>query len=311
MDYEKVTPLFKYIGGKTWLKNHLRQELLYILSANKVETYIEPFSGGLGAFLGIQDLLRQNGINKVILNDINSKLINFYKTIQKESNDLIVAYVKLENEFSSLVPSKYFSLNPKLEKIEIKEILKLAEDFYIKTRNEFNSNSNSVENAARLLFLQKHCFNGIYRENSKGGYNTPFNWDGKSFSKEFIEEKINAIKALFSKFDIIFTNKSFIELEYVSTNLYYLDPPYINEDIGENKYNKDSFGIREQKKLIEKISKVPFIYSNHDNKILLDEFKKYNLDLHIRKIARKNIVSASAQSRKEDKLEILITNLNH
>ena len=86
----------------------------------------------------------------------------------------------------------------------------------------------------------------------------------------------------------------------------YLDPPYLNQDISENKYSKDLFGIDKQIKLIEKIQDYSFIYSNHYDDRIIKEFSKFNT-LEI--INRKNTISSSNESRKNDKKEILLTNL--
>lgn len=306
---EQVKPLFKYIGGKTWLKNHLRQELVHVLESNTIKAYCEPFAGGLGAFLSVYDLLLNYKIKDVILNDINSKLICLYKEVKTNPTELLNEYIKLEESFKEKVPTYFFSLDPKKDKEEIKKTLEYAENYYKRIRESFNINTASVASSAKLLFLQKHCFNGIYRENASGGYNTPFNWDGKSFSKELMEEKILSIKSVLDKFNITFINKSFEEINYNKQTFYYLDPPYINQDLVENKYNKEMFDLEKQKSLIEKIHKVPFIYSNHSNDILLEEFSKYNLDLFIRNIPRKNLISASGSSRKNHKMELLITNI--
>lgn len=306
---KEVKPLFKYIGGKTWLKNHLRQELVHVLESTKIKKYVEPFAGGLGAFLSIYDLLLSHNIIDVTLNDINARLINLYRDVKNSPIELLDLYMVLEQGFAKTVPQAFFKLDAKKDKEEIKKILAKADEYYKKIRNDFNSSPISLETSAKLLFLQKHCFNGIYRENSSGQYNTPFNWDGKSFSRESVETKINDIKFVLDQFNITFSNESFADLSYQNEVAYYLDPPYINDDLIENKYNKDLFGFTQQKELIEKISTVSFIYSNHFNEKLMDEFNKYSLDLFVRKIERKNIIAASTNSRKNPKTEILITNI--
>lgn len=303
---KSVKPLFKYIGGKTWLKTELNKELQLILENNKeITTYIEPFAGGLGAFLGIYDTLTKYQIQKVILSDINSGLINLYNHICNQKDTLIKEVIIIEKEFSTKVP-----LN--IKEIKNKEVLKKslieAESFFKNIRKDFNINkgNDNVTQSARLIFLQKHSFNGVYRENGKGEYNTPFNWSGNSML-ETIELKINELYDVFNLFDIKFIVSSYSEIEYNKNSVYYLDPPYINESIIENKYNKDAFGLKEQLDLISKIKNLNFIYSNHYSEILLQELKK-NANHEIKEISRKNIMSASSESRQIDKIEILVTN---
>lgn len=310
MDYNKVSPLFNYIGGKSWLKNNLRKSVETVLyNKNNIDTYVEPFAGGLGAFLGVYDLLFKNGIKNIVLNDINGKLINFYKVVN-ESNNLIENYMKIENEYVETIPLEAKTLHKTKEKDSLKKLLENSESFYKEIRNKFNTNISNVESAACLLFLQNHCFNGVYRENSSGGYNTPFNWEAKIFDREKIEEKINSVKKVFKLFNVEFKVGSFADIEYNKNTLYYIDPPYINEDLVENKYNKSGFTVEMQKDLINRLNGNYFIYSNHDNNILLEEFENFKQELFIQKIARKNIIAASNESRKTDKIEILVFPLN-
>lgn len=289
------------------MKNHLRQELEHLFSMSKKDTYVEPFAGGLGAFFGVYDVLLKNGIKKIILNDINSVLIAFYKQVKDNPDFLIKNYIKLEKDFNGLISENVKIGYKSLNKDELKEAMKEAEKFYLKVRNDFNQEKNIEDKTYKLLFLQKHCFNGVYRENSKGEYNTPFNWGVSEFKENEITERIKEVQSVFNLFNVEFTNKSYADLDYSKNNIYYLDPPYINDDILENKYNKDIFTSKEQFDLINKIKEVPFIYSNHKNKKLLDKFSELFNDIHIREIKRKNIISASANSRKNDKVEVLIT----
>lgn len=303
--------LFKYIGGKTWLKDKIRKPLERILKNNKIEVFIEPFAGGLGCFLNIYDLLEQYKVKKIILNDINKKVINFYKSVYKNPEKLIYEYEILENDFISLVPYKYIEENKIKEKESIKILLSSANEYFIKTRKLFNSCNHDDERAAALfLFLQTHCFNGVYRENQKGEYNTPFNWGVKKFDSIKFNEKIFSVHNIFNMFDIEFLNKSYTDIDYtINHSLYYADPPYINKDgeIKENKYHQDGFNTKDQLNLIDKLSNNNFIYSNHDNELLISNFENKNKSFIYEKINRKNIMSASNESRKIDKVEILIS----
>lgn len=312
MDNKKVNTLFNYIGGKGWLRNDLRKEIAFILEKKSLDTYVEPFAGGLGSFLNIYDLLLSFNVKNVILNDLNRHLINFYQIVKENPEQLISNYMILENEFCKLIPLETFSLNKTKEKLKIKLLLKEAEAFFKKVRNDFNNSVETIigkdfNTASYLLFLQNHCFNGIYRENSKGNYNTPFNWEAKIFTEEKLRIKILNVYNIFNQFNLTINYGSFDQLEYNNTGLYYLDPPYLNEGIRENKYNKDIFDIKQQEFLINKIKATNFIYSNHKAEFLEKEFKEKTPNAIIREIARKNIISASAESRKNDKIEILIS----
>ncbi len=307
MENKKVKTLFKYIGGKAWLKDQLREEINHLIKEKKPSIYVEPFTGGLGAFLSVYDILLNGGVKTIVLNDINYKLINFYKTVASSPEILIKEYINLENKFAETIPKEAKDLHPIKDKVELKKLLVNAEIFFKNIRTEFNKEKDIVKNSSQLLFLQKHCFNGVYRENLSGEYNTPFNWDSKSFTEEQIREKVLDVYNVFQKFEINFSIGSFENLEYKKDSLYYLDPPYINQDVSENKYNKDSFSVEKQKLLIDKISNVPFVYSNHENELLINEFNQKVKKFNIKRIPRKNIISASTESRKTDKIEILVT----
>ena len=155
------------------------------------------------------------------------------------------------------------------------------------------------------MFLQKHSFNGIYRENGKGEYNSPFNWSEKIINEDYIKNLYN-LNHLFNKFKINFTNISFEDIEYSRNMLVYLDPPYINLDIQENSYNKNRFGLIEQKKLIQLIKNSTFIYSNHNHQDILNEFNVQKITINTEIISRRNLISAKADSRKNKKEELLI-----
>lgn len=308
MDYQKVGTLFNYIGGKGWLKETLRTETALILKNNKsIDSYIEPFTGGLGAFLGVYDILLENNITNVTLNDINPKLINFYKIIKTNPKKLVATYAVIEQEYQNLIPEYVYALHKTKEKDKVKIGLIEANKYFFKIRKEFNDGGLNLETAARLLFLQNHCFNGVYRENASGKYNTPFNWEAKVFAIDKIEKRIMAVNEVFKLFNLKLVSVSFEKIKYNKNTLFYLDPPYINEDeTVENKYSKNGFSAEKQIELINAIKETHFIYSNHRHSLLLNEFNKNENVSEIREIARKNIISASNESRKTDRLEILV-----
>lgn len=315
-----VKPLFKYIGGKRWLRENLRENFQQVLNKKKYTTYVEPFAGGLGAFLSIYDLLEEAGIKKVILNDINENIINIYRIINEEdgfeSSKLIQRVCLFEKEFISYIPNGTKNLHKLKEKHQIKLNLKDANWLFLEKRREFNEllkkeNKNQeekIELAALLIFLQAHCFNGIYRENSKGEYNTPFNWDVKEKTKKQLEIDIKAIKEVFDKFETTLSNQSVFDLSFNKESIYYLDPPYLNEeDEGENKYNKDHFDKEKQLKLISLLNGKEFVYSNHNSDIIINAFNLHKRNYSFEVVKRKNIISSSVNSRQEDKEEIIVS----
>lgn len=310
----KVRPIFNYIGGKTWLREELRDKVSGFISVGKkqcIERYVEPFCGGLGAFINVYDLLIKMNIKKVVLSDINPHLISFYNTMCMEKEILLNEYMKIENEYISLVPEKALSLNKTKNKEEMKILLCDANEYFKKIRSEYNESHKfedtcKIVKSARLLFLQNHCYNGVHRENEKGEYNTPFNWDSKIYKRELIEKKLADLTKILNEFESVsFINSDFNDLEFYETDLIYCDPPYINEKEGENKYSKAGFYKKDQVDLIVKISPHYFIYSNHKNNLLIETFRE-NTKFTLKEVKRKNTISAKNETRGEEKTEILV-----
>ena len=301
-------PIFKYIGGKRWMQERLKDKVSLALSLNpSIKSYCEPFCGGLGSFLSVQDILFENGITSIMLNDINKNIINFYYDVKEYPYQLIQKYFSLEAEFLNTVPSDWKELKKIKNKEEQKILLDSSNLFYKEIRERFNTSPIGVDKSAFLLFLQKHAFNGIYRENKKGGHNVPFNWNGDFVNKEETQNRILELSELLNAFNILLTSKSFEDIEYNSNTLYYLDPPYLNDKGLENNYSKGGFNIEKQIELIDKIIDVPFIYSNHNSQTLIDIFSaKERKSLSFETVSRKNIVSSSSDSRNEDKTEMLV-----
>lgn len=301
-------PIFKYIGGKRWMQERLRDKVSLALSLNpSIKSYCEPFCGGLGSFLSVQDILFENGITSIMLNDINKNIINFYYDVKEYPYQLIQKYFSLEAEFLNTVPSDWKELKKIKNKEEQKLLLDSSNLFYKEIRERFNTSPIGVDKSAFLLFLQKHAFNGIYRENKKGGHNVPFNWNGDFVNKEETQNRILELSELLNNFNILLTSKSFEAIEYRTDTLYYLDPPYLNDKGVENNYSKGGFSIDRQLELINMISHSPFIYSNHNSSILINAFNSLESEsLTFETISRKNIVSSSLESRGEDKAEMLI-----
>ena len=152
-----MKPVVKWAGGKAQLLDHIKA-----LLPRRYNVYYEPFLGGGAVLFGISPC-------SSIVNDINPELVNMYLQIK-------------------LFP---FELISSLKEIDIRhEESGNAKDYYYNIRDKFNKNlgSNTTEQAAMLIYINKHCFNGLYRVNSKGLFNVPFNnkIKGESFSEDNI-----------------------------------------------------------------------------------------------------------------------------
>lgn len=302
--------LFNWIGGKKWLSKDLNEIYNDILKNKNVKTYVEPFAGGLGSFLYTLESLKNYNIEKYVLNDVNETIINIYQEIKEDYSNLFEDYWKIEEAYAKTVPVEVFSLHKTKDKEQIKILLLKSRDFYECQKRIFNDLKfkDMKSSLAHFLFLSQHSFNGVYRENSSGGFNTPYNWEAGVLKRE---DRLNIFKEynqIFNSINLVFHNKSAFELidEFKKEKdvMFYLDPPYLNEVIGENKYNKDHFGINEQKILLSKIKEMNnVIFSNHYLDIFKDFCKENNFKY--KEVFRSNLINSDPLKRKEKVSEIL------
>jgi len=326
--------IFKWIGGKKWLSKDLKEIIEENIEDKKIDIYIEPFVGGLGSFKAILPILIKKKVKKIILNDINKSIINTFKVIKNEKEELIKELEKTYIEFESTFPKNkiktikrtkqgdiegkyyYYELNKTKDKEELKDkFLKQPKDFFNKIKKEFNEDKlkdkYSVKTVAKFLFLMDNCFNGVYRENKKGEYNVPFNWDNKKVNWGNKIEIIKKHNKLFNEINIEFENKDVFKLleEYKNSknSFIYLDPPYYNENGGENKYNRDIFSKTEQTRLIAMSKEYDnVLYSNHYEDFLIKEFEEQQKEIVVKEVFRKNIMSSNKDTRDQDKKELLL-----
>lgn len=309
--------LFDWIGGKKWLSDKLTDECKKIIETQKIKYYIEPFCGSLGSLLGSLKLFERGGIEKIILNDINKNLINTFICVKNSPNQLFEKYKEIELKHVEKIPDQAFSLHKTRDKSILKQLMAEANTYYNQTRTDFNSIKNSDEpedillSSAQFLFLMSRAFNGVYRENSSGRFNSPYGWTNKKLN---LDNKLCTIlewSQIFNQRNVEFYNLSFEDfLDKVkvlkSQSLFYFDPPYLNETIKENGYNKDFFDINKQNLLLNYIGNLDYIiYSNHDLKIFREFFveSKYS----VKTFYRKNIMSSDNSNRNNDVAEILVT----
>lgn len=208
--YDKnVSPVLKWAGGKTQLLGQLTS----LMPTEEITTYCEPFLGGGAMLFSIQP-----GVAYV--NDINVGLMNVYNVIKHFPEALIAELSSYENtaEF-------YY---------KIRELDRDAERFAALT---------AVEQAARFIYLNKTCFNGLYRENKQGQFNVSY---GKYKNPDFVNaEGIRAVSQYFNTANIYFTSMDFSEVlkTLPSGSFVYLDPPYdpVSETANFTGYTRYSF----------------------------------------------------------------------
>ncbi len=230
MTRTKAKPFLKWAGGKTQLLPTIDSFLPETFRNENEVTYIEPFVGG-GAMLFYM-LQKYPNIKKAVINDINPHLIKTYSVIRDEPYSLVDKLNEIQITFKTL--AEYDK----------------QKDLYLDIRSRFNQQHlTDVEEAAYMIFLNRTCFNGLYRENSKGGFNVPFG----RYSNPTIcdEDLILADSELLQKVEIMNGDFSNTAEHIQGYTFFYFDPPYrpLDATSSFNSYVKESFDDNEQIRL--------------------------------------------------------------
>jgi len=297
-------PFLKWAGGKTQLLNELVSRFPEELKEKKkIEKYVEPFVGGGAMFFFLKNNFE---IKKSFLFDINRELIIGYKVIKRDAKRLINKLKKFEKN--------YFNKSEREQK-----------DFYYKIRDSYNKqmikfkynkySEEWIERAVYLIFLNKTCYNGLFRQNKKGEFNVPF---GKYKNPKICDEQniIAVQKAL--KNTKIFCADFSASKKYIDENTFvYLDPPYrpINKTSSFTSYAKEDFDEEDQKRLAEFFKEMykrgaDLMLSNSDPKNENPEddfFDDLYSESRIERVPAKRFINCNASSRGEIK-ELIVYN---
>ena len=249
---KKAKPFIKWVGGKSQLIEQLEAQLPADFDNWENVTYIEPFVGG-GAMLFYM-LQRYPNINHAIINDINSDLATCYRTVRDTPEQLISSLKDIEKAYLAL------------------ETEDGRKDFFMAVRERYNEkNLDPIENTTKFFFLNRTCFNGLYRVNKKGLFNVPF---GKYANPTICDpETIRKDSELLQRVEIL--NGDFeATFEYAHGNtLFYFDPPYrpLSDTSSFNDYAKEAFNDDAQIRLKEYCDRIHeagfrFMLSNSDCK---------------------------------------------
>jgi len=265
-------PFLKWVGGKTQIIDNIISKI-----PKQINNYHELFLGGGSVLLAVLSLQKQKKIiikNKLYAYDINNDLINVYKNIQNNKEELykiINLYIK---KYDSI---KGFTII--LKPTTIKEAMTSKESYYYWIRNKYNNmDKNTVEYSALFMFLNKTCFRGMHRE-GPNGYNVPYGHYKKT-PTIISKTELNYISDLIK--NVQFKNCNFTESIKNATDgdFVYLDPPYAPENsksfVG---YVADGFNLETHKLLfdeIKKIKNIKFVMNNAKVNLVTDNFKEYN-----------------------------------
>ena len=288
-------PFVKWAGGKSQLLDEIRAKY-----PSRIEKYCEPFVGG-GAVLF--DVLQKSHPEQVLINDINAELINTYSQIKNNCEEMISQLSDLQDNY------KKHSVD------ENKAFFYSKRDRY----NELKVNGNDAENlekAALFIFLNKTCFNGLYRVNSKGLFNVPFNSAKNPLLCD--EENLRVCSELLQNVEMTVGDykecKNFID----EKTFVYIDPPYrpLTQTAAFTSYSENGFSDNEQAELAEFIKMISekgakVVASNSDPKNA-NENDNFFDDLYsrfeIKRISASRMINSNAKKRGAVS-ELLISNI--
>ena len=294
----RVKPFVKWAGGKGSLLNQLKNYYPLELRNGEIECYIEPFIGG-GAVL--IDILQNYKVKEAYAFDINFDLINSYNIIKNNVDELISNLKLLEKEYLSLGKDD-------------------RKKYFYNIRKQYNSyrltkDEMSLQKATEFIFLNRTCFNGLYRVNKNGDFNVPMgNYKNPTICDE---ENLRALSELIKNVNFEYGDYKTSQ-KYIKKNTFvYFDPPYrpLNVTSGFTSYTKEDFDDENQKELAlfykeldDNNVKVMLSNSNPKNTNKEDcFFENIYKGFNINEVYAKRMINSDSCGRGEIS-ELLITN---
>lgn len=262
-----LSPILKWVGGKRQLLN----DIMPLVPTRG--TYVEPFLGGGAVLFAHQP-------KKAIVSDYNFELMNVYQVVKNNPEQLIqLLQIHCANNSED-----YF--------YEIREL----------DRTEEYTELSQIEKAARILYLNKTCFNGLYRVNSSGYFNSPY---GKYKNPNIVNAPvIRAMSKYFNENEITLLQGDYKEVlkKAKKGNFVYLDPPYmpISSSANFTGYTENGFGYKQQEELKQECDKlknkgIRFVQSNSD----CPEIRQLYKDYTIRTVQAKRVINSNSAKRGE------------
>lgn len=294
---EIVKPFVKWAGGKGSLISQLKNFYPFELENGVIEKYVEPFVGG-GAVL--IDILQKYDVKDVYAFDINKDLINCYNVIKNDVETLIQELSKKENEYI------------KLENND-------RQTYFYDIRNEYNSyeleTELSTKRASEFIFLNRTCFNGLYRVNKNGKFNVPC---GKYKNPTICDSKnLRNLSKLIQKVTFIYGDYKKSEVYIDNKTFVYFDPPYrpLTATSAFTSYAKEDFSEENQKELAKyyrelNVKNAKLMLSNSNPKNVNNEdvfFENIYNGFNINEVFAKRMINANSKGRGAIS-KLLITN---
>ncbi|MCI1273977.1 MAG: DNA adenine methylase [Clostridiaceae bacterium] len=259
---EQTYPIVKWVGGKRQLMFELLKNM-----PKSYNRYFEPFIGGGALFFELQP-------DNAYISDVNEELINLYSVVKNDVEDLIDDLSRHE----------------------------VSKDYFLKLRNADRTsdyeNWSDIQKASRFIYLNRTCFNGLYRVNSQGQFNVPFgNYKNPRICDE---QNLRNCSELLQNTEIKCADFTAILDKVQKGDFVYFDPPYVplNETSSFTSYTKEGFDIDMQFKLRDLCDEldsrgVMFMLSNSDTKIVNELYENYN----IRKVFASRAINANGNGR--------------
>jgi DNA adenine methylase len=272
-----ISPIVKWVGGK----RQLLAEIMPLINKS-CSTYVEPFIGGGAVFFELQP-------KKAIINDYNSELINVYLTIKSNPDELITELEKHERNNTE----DYF--------YELRAV----------DRSPEYATMTNVQKAARVIYLNKTCYNGLYRVNAAGQFNSPY---GKYKNPNIVNATtIKGMSKYLNKANVDIRQGDYRDaLKGLRKGAFvYLDPPYmpISTSSSFTGYTENGFSYEQQKALKRECDKlrdkgISFLQSNSDCPEIRDLYSEYE----IKTVQAKRSINSKSNKRGEIS-EVLIYNV--
>lgn len=301
LDYYK--PIIKWAGGKSKIFPQLKIKFPKELITGQIKKYYEPFFGGGAVFFNIMSF---TNLHECIISDINEELILFYRVVKNDPEKLfhfINKYYKEYSNLSMIDKEKYF--------------YDLRSTY---NHERFNINYEdysflSIPRAAQLLFLNRTCYNGLFRQNLRGEFNVPF---GKNFNPPIVNKSnLNFISEILKKVDLRCDDFQNVCNEIQGSDSFvYFDPPYkpISKNGGFTNYHKSNFTEKDQMRLRDIINSL----NDKDVKIMMNNscgidsesikpIENYYSRYNISYINSSSTMSGKVEHRKKIQ-ELVITN---
>lgn len=276
MKNSSLAPFIKWAGGKRQLLPKIKERM-----PEKYNKYYEPFIGGGAVLFELQP-------EKAVINDINKALVNTYKRIQKESCEFLEQVNHLDEEMWEDGKSYFYSIREYYNDKLMKE--------------EFD-----IELAALFVFLNKHCFNGLYRVNGKGLFNVPYN---NSRKKSVDEDSIKAVSEYLKNVNIMEGDFERACEDAGAGDFVFIDSPYVPlNPTSFEAYTKEGFDVESHKRLADLFDNLTrrgcyCMLTNHNTKFIREMYgnKDYRIDV----VSAKRMINADASKRVGE--EVIICN---